>query len=123
MFEDKFAVVYKGEKVTYLNPMLVKRQNLNHEAVERIKALHVQRLSIEDDFQNHKISAQEYREGWTQLQFELQTAWGFPHNQNFHRFWDMPGCKCPKIDNNDAWPTGHYIVSQSCPVHGKETDL
>jgi hypothetical protein len=54
----------------------------------------------------------------TQLEFKLQELWGFSQDAKFHRFWDTPKCKCAKIDNEDAYPTGYYSISGNCPLHG-----
>jgi len=55
----------------------------------------------------------------TDIEFELQYLWGFPKDPNFHRFWDRQKCLCPKMDNDDRYPTGNYIVAGNCPLHGE----
>lgn len=112
-------VIYQGEPALRLNRILVARQGLTDEAVEMLKVLHVRRLTIEDAMKtadaNHlkKLANQ-----WTENEFQLQDAWGFKRDKNFHRFWECPRCTCAKFDNEDAWPTGHYWITEDCPLHG-----
>lgn len=54
------------------------------------------------------------------LEFEQQELWGFDRNRNFHYFFDLPGCKCPKMDNRDWIGTGRKIYSGDCPIHGNK---
>lgn len=47
--------------------------------------------------------------GWAENQYALQRAWGFPEDPNYHRAWWIKGCTCPKMDNDDNYPTGYSI--------------
>ncbi len=40
------------------------------------------------------------------------------NSENLVRFWELPHCTCPFMDNHDRYPYGHYVVNCSCPVHG-----
>ena len=113
-----YTVVYNGKPALLLNEHLVKAQGLTKKEVDYIKELHVRRMDIEDSFENDEITPEEYVKSWTLNQFDLQLAWGFGLNANYHRFWDMKGCSCPKMDNNDGYPYGHYVTDSGCPVHG-----
>ena len=55
---------------------------------------------------------------WTRVQFDLQKLWGFPQNATYHKWWYLPQCTCPKIDNEDRYPIGFYYISEGCPIHG-----
>lgn len=54
----------------------------------------------------------------TEIEFKLQELWGFPKDRASHTHWLRPiKCKCPKLDNKDAW--GHeYYINEECPLHG-----
>ena len=41
-------IYYKGEAHSKLNPSLVKEQNLNEEAVEKLKVLHVEMIELKE---------------------------------------------------------------------------
>jgi hypothetical protein len=116
---EKNVVIYKGKPILALNSMLIKRQKISDEQLETIKDLHIQRILIEESFTLGSICPKDYREAWKMNQFYLQEAWGFKKDENFHRFWDMKGCSCPHMDNNDSYPTGHYTYSSTCPIHGE----
>ena len=57
-------------------------------------------------------------EYYTLIEYELQDAWGFDRNKNFHRHWNRPGCLCPSMDNEDRYPSGSYIYNTGCALHG-----
>lgn len=103
-----------------LNMNLIKKLGLPPETVEKIKDLHETREAIETAMEgtNDVPLLKALFEEWTEVQFDLQAAWGFKPDENYHKFWEVPKCTCPNLDNNDRWPIGHYIINQSCPVHG-----
>jgi len=59
----------------------------------------------------------------TEIEYQLQDAWKFPRDVNFHRFWELPGCVCPVADNRERWGSGYSIHSQDCPIHGWEIEI
>ena len=111
-------VEYEGRVVTNLNKYLVDRQCLSFGAVEKIKKLHIFKHLL---FEKMKVCPEEdlaqYNEYVVACEYALQRAWGFPEDENYHRFWNTPRCECPKIDNEDAYPTGYYAHTVGCPVH------
>lgn len=116
---DNLTVVYKGVPKFRLNARLVAQKELTAEEVEVVKLLHTVRLDIEEVMSTAaKGDLKALYADWYDNQQYLQAAWGFPANDNYIRFWEVPQCTCPKLDNRDSWPHGHYIVNCSCPVHG-----
>ncbi len=117
--ENKFVVFYDGKPVLKLNEKLIETQKCE-ENLEKIKNLHVERLEIEEEMRKEtdQIKLIVWNEEYTQIEFELQKAWKFEQDKNFHRFWNRPKCSCPKMDNEDRYPTGNYIVSRECKLHG-----
>lgn len=115
------TVYYKGLPATKLNADLVKSKKLNDSQVQVLKDLHVERLSIEEQMSATEDSKtlKELFSFWTQNQRELQAAWRFEPNNSFHRFWEVPKCSCPSIDNLERLGTSFKIVNNSCLVHGK----
>lgn len=115
-------VVVDGKIVTYLNSHLIARQKLNDEDVERLKLLHIGQYSIREQMKltDDKYLLKMFAEMITLIEFELQRTWKFPMDANWHRFWTLPKCLCPQMDNNDAYPTGRYVRVQNCPIHGWE---
>lgn len=112
-----------------LNLALVRKLGLTSKDTGTIIALHVQREAIEGMIKEEFLEEGGTDNGrstflrvllgdWTTNQFSLQRAWGFEEDKNYHRFWDLPGCLCPKMDNNDNYPSGYYYVNFGCPLHG-----
>lgn len=117
------VVSYKGREVLVLNKRLIDQQNC-WDKVSEIKALHERRLEVEEWMSQLKEDSpiehvEQYNNVWSGIQFQLQKAWGFTEDAKFHRFWDIPGCRCAKLDNNDSYPTGYYSISGGCNIHGR----
>jgi len=55
---------------------------------------------------------------YSDLNLALQTAWQFNRDVTMHRFWDLPGCSCPRMDNEDRRGTRYAVVNPDCPYHG-----
>jgi len=108
------------EEICYINAKLLDKQKA-WDNLEKIKKLHVQKFTtikaMEKATDLFKIRA--YSDTVTQIEFKLQDAWGFPRNASFHRFWQLPHCRCPKMDNEDAYGTMFNFINVLCPVHKK----
>lgn len=113
-------VYYKGVPVTKLNENLVKSKKLNASQIQALKDLHVERLGIEEQMSvtEDRADLKQLFKYWTEVQRRLQTAWGFEANDSFHRFWEVPKCTCPCLDNLERLGTPYQIINESCLVHG-----
>ena len=101
-----------------INLNLAKERNLSPETIEDIEFLHCVRDNLNKLRLTKKVERALYLKAWTSNEYLLQTLWGFSKDAAYHRFWDAEGCTCPKLDNDDAYPTGYYIINQDCPLHG-----
>jgi len=119
-FDDAYTVYFNGEPITRLNDALV-QQGITDEGLEELKRLHQDRLLTEQFMEGtddpKKLKA--LFEVWTNIQYSLQMAWGFPEDANYHRFWEVPKCACPPIDNSERLGTPYKIVDSACPIHGE----
>lgn len=101
-----------------INMQLANERKLSDEDIKNIIYRQKYRETLAEMYTSGKYSARLYQEEWTANEFELQKLWGFPEDQQYHKFWKMQGCTCPKMDNEDAYPTGFYVNNGSCPLHG-----
>lgn len=120
----KLVVNWQGEERFILNKALLDQQNCWHN-LELIKELHKTRLDLElkmskTDFTVPLHIRRQNHYDWVNNQFELQKAWGFDQDARFHKFWEVKGCLCPKLDNMDAYPAGYYVTTSGCPLHADE---
>lgn len=112
-------VFYNGKPIFLLNENLLTRQNC-WKNLEAIKEAHELKLCIyaliieESDTALLRSLVLDIEE----IEFELQRLWKFREDYKFHRFWETPKCKCPKIDNEEAYPFGYYIRNLTCILHG-----
>lgn len=123
MIQKEYIIHHNGVLALVVNKTLLETQDCQ-ENLERIKELHRYRLQLEDKMHeegDHK-TLKLYDFLYTQLELSLQDAWKFPRNANFHRFWERPKCTCPKLDNEDRYPSGVYVVNLGCPLHGSADD-
>ena len=85
-----------------------------------INSLHIVRdILMQQAYVDRRIAKSLY-ETWFNLELALQELWGFEYDPNYIKTWNYPHCTCPKMDNEDAYPTGHYLYSVGCPIHGEK---
>jgi hypothetical protein len=101
-----------------INYDLARRRGLSPETIVEIEKLQEYRELLGKLYLDGGISAAHYREAWTVNEFNLQALWQFPLDTNYHMFWRMAGCKCPKMDNEDAWGAGYQVYANDCSIHG-----
>lgn len=123
MAKKKYTVKYRDRQVV-INEKLVKQQKINAETLEQIKAVHESRLMLFDIMENTPINTVRDNDFLVKcdrtvdhLESILQFLWGFPQDKRYIRFWERPRCSCPKLDNEDRYPTGYYIISEDCILH------
>lgn len=102
-----------------INKELASKMNLSEETIEKIKELHLKR---KDYYNRMKVATVGDLKHWDKelkhLEYELQALWGFPMDSKYHKFWERPRCCCPKMDNNDRYPSDYCIINEACPLHG-----
>ena len=115
-------IYYEGKPVAALNENLIKDLGVSPQQLERIKFLNKMRILLEarlTEVTDPYLIDLLYR-AWTENEFKLQDAWGFPRNSKFHKSWYIPACSCPKMDNDDMYPTGLMVMSADCKIHANK---
>ena len=113
-----------GKLIAQLNGRLAIKQNVSDEQLEKLKATHVLAHSLKEaarrttDVVKLRMLAAEF----DKLETEQQLLWNFEPDPNFHRFFDFPGCTCPKLDNAERLGTPYLIINATCPIHGNSHD-
>jgi hypothetical protein len=110
----------KGEEVLRLNQRLITQQGLDQEQVDKIKELHLERISIENQLASaHRVEDIKAIFGyWTQNQFALQRGWSFPEDANWHASHRLPHCSCTaKLDNDERLGVPYKIITPGCIIH------
>lgn len=107
-----------------INLSLAKERNLSQEDILAIERLHSFRDTLHNSLQslvatNQRELMYEVGQLLFKLEASLQSLWKFDDNINFYKFWNVPHCRCPRMDCEDAFPHGHYPVSGDCWLHGK----
>lgn len=102
-----------------LNPFLVEQQKLTKRDVKKIFKLHQEKSLVFDEME----TSDDLRlvEEVKQLEFKLQDAWKFPRDKNWHRWFEVPRCTCPKMDNIDMLGCNLISMNMSCIWHGVKT--
>lgn len=122
---DTHRVGSSNVKHTAINTQLVTRQKCDSDNVATLLASHVLRASIFDAMEktDDVDKLKRYDRAYAHLQRCQQELWGFDQDDRFLRYWDVPKCGCPQMDNNDTYGTGYNITSEACPIHwNKQND-
>lgn len=126
--------VYK-DRFILLNGLLIEKQNITDDEISQLLHSHVELMRLKDYAENlsPKTQKDELKENYKEIVkvFEKQQKlWHFDVNPEFHEFWTVPHCSCPKQDNREEWTTliscyhlgkkytPFYVKIKSCPVHG-----
>lgn len=106
-----------------INMALAKRRNLSKKRIKKINRLQALRDWLYNAMRTCEAEYLPTFSRWvTETEFKLQKAWRFEMDQAHHKFWNLPRCTCPKMDNDDRYPQGNYIYNAKCPVHGSATE-
>ena len=110
-----------SNKLYMINQNLVNRQKVSGENVKRIVKLQTIRKYFYDfiELSDDKEEIRRLDRIITQIEFQIQKLWGFPENKNFHRWFDVPKCSCPKLDNADSLGSKFRTINPNCILHGQ----
>lgn len=120
METNKTKVKKDGKLLYYLNPFLIKQQNLLDDDLEKVINLHNKIHDLFDEIEECSDVSKyhNYAALLENLEYELQDAWKFERDSSKHCWWyKIPHCKCPKLDNRDRWGINERVISEFCPVH------
>lgn len=114
------TIMHNGQPKGTLNQALINRNKVTPEKVEKIKELHQKKWKIFDEMEVEKSRdiLRAYAKLVETIEYELQSLWGFAKDKNYHEWYKVPQCQCPKIDNDDRNGTPYQIYNKSCPIHG-----
>lgn len=123
MSDDKYAVVFRGKPAYWLNKGLADRQKLTDSELEDLKQLHIAKLELFESATaaastNDAVSLIKYAEALEKIEYGMQRTWHFTEDRNFHEWYLLPGCTCPKMDNAGNKGVDRRIVVRNCPAHG-----
>jgi hypothetical protein len=115
-----------GEVLTSLNGSLARRQKVTDEQLEALKLSHQLRWMLFEAARDDSVKSQPLKlkllaAMFEALEFEQQELWNFPRDAKFHRWFEFPGCICPKMDNAERVGSGSGIINCDCPIHGFTT--
>jgi hypothetical protein len=117
-----------------INTKLAKDRALTEDVIKQIKKLHIKRETLHAKIRKlvHTSSLglpvlfkdsirMKYKKAYG-IERKLQKLWGFKQDDKFIKFWNIPGCSCPTMDNDDRYPFGHYVYSCECIIHSCKVD-
>lgn len=106
--------------ICVLNGRLAGRKELDEARLLRLKQLHVEldALKTEMTAENEPLRLRELATRAEAIEFAQQAAWGFDEDRNFHNWYGLPKCRCPKMDNADYSGSELRITMDDCPLHG-----
>lgn len=115
--EPRSTYTYRGKKY-FVNALLLKQRNVSVAVAEEIIKLHKRRLWLYDYMGKAlEVELPQLAQEVEDLECELQELWGFRRDRTKHRWFMVPRCSCPKMDNGELLGTEYRIVFEDCPVH------
>jgi hypothetical protein len=108
------------------NPRLADKQGLDETTREVIDKLHIFQEFITESASETNADGeptydvQALYKMWYETNVLLQKLWKFDLDEKYIKFWEFPRCTCPKMDNDDNYPSGYYVTVQNCIYHGWE---
>jgi hypothetical protein len=105
-----------------LNPILMRQQNLQQDRYDMLIESHRLKFMIMDTMEKHDPVMDRGFIRWCaelidKLEFVQQAFWGLSLDPNFHMFWILPHCSCPKAENEHLWGTCVHMHDPDCPIH------
>ena len=80
---------------------------------------------LHNKLDNYKLHPEKYGTPKTvakvveSLEYTLQVLWLFDPNPAYHTHWyEIKGCTCPKMDNQDCFGSEEFFIDGDCPFHG-----
>lgn len=119
----KYGVYFEGKLITLINKNMIESQGVSDENLELIKECVIDRIKIFKlmEATDSIIELLNYASEVETLEYKQQRLWGFPEDYTFHRWFEVPKCKCPTLDNADRIGTVERNVSVQCPIHFSPT--
>lgn len=114
-------VIYRGinQDDVSVNLSLAKKYGLSRDSVIMISSLYQQRQVIFEALQSGQFKPSKRLNSMLEsIEESLQLQWFNKVDMKYYRFWDIPKCVCPKVDNTERYPYGNYIISENCKFHG-----
>jgi len=119
MFKNKYIEQSDLDKFPSINVTFFRFPYINKKTFYKIGKLHLKRFEIYDLMKKTDSSQRliQLSKKVTKIEFKLQKLWGFKANIKFHRWFDVPKCKCSKLDNEENIGSNFKIITNSCPIH------
>jgi len=102
-----------------INLELAEKKGLSSESILEIDRLHDRRelyVAILSDLVLEEEELSWYGKMLEHIEMRLQELWGFSIDASYTKFWRLPKCECPKMDNEDFMLPGP-IYSGNCLLH------
>ena len=102
-----------NDKICQINQLHISRENIQSAMKTFYKDYGVNSSYSNEHIELHLAMCGQRME---LIERELQGLWGFEQNVKYTKFWELPACTCPKLDNSDPiYP--HPIYNYKCIVH------
>lgn len=120
--EDLSILGPDGEPFAILNKDLVKFQGLTSDEVSALKLSHQTKYML---FEAAKKTSEPLKLKFIaaiveQIEFEQQKLWHFEPDRTFHKWFEIPGCTCPKsVNSMNVGQIKPRFLDKKCPIHGE----
>ena len=119
--KEDLTVVFPDGTRTYISPNMLSKQGVSDENLTLIRHSHIYKWQLYKEMEeaHNPHDLQVIAKKVEELEFYQQELWGFKKNACYHKFWNMPQCDCPVLDNEDMYGSGQVVYAEHCPIHGE----
>ena len=105
------TIVLSGRLVEYKKPDAL-----------RVLILHNEKLDLFDALEDGEVDPGYAVAELERIEFCLQSAWGLGRHNTMHRWWEIPGCACPKLANQELLGLNIRRTEPAWKLHGTKSN-
>jgi hydroxymethylpyrimidine pyrophosphatase-like HAD family hydrolase len=115
----KYKVFFNGELIHQISKNRIIEKNINDYELEDIKDAYIKEhllaLRLKNTYDIEKVD--EIVKKHFILFKRFQQLYHYNLNINYYRFWELPKCSCPKLENIKLIGENKRIISPQCVLH------
>lgn len=103
-----------------LNKGFIEKQNLSEKDKEKLSELYQKKKAVYELMENESLPEllRSYNRSVEIINFEIQKTLHITLNKDFHDWYLVPHCQCPKKENERNTGKPERIYVSYCPIHG-----
>jgi hypothetical protein len=120
--KDLLLIEYPDGTKSRLNQNLVILQDISISNIKKLVKLHLKLRSVYELMKStdDSILLRKLANQCKKIEFAQQKCWNFPLDETFHKWYEVPKCSCPHMDNFEMRGTSFKYINADCLIHGSK---